>query len=261
MIKSSEIKQIARNKLAGNWRKAIGITAIFVAITLAFNYCSLLIQNITTKTPILYYAAQIIFTLLLLPVSFGFISAIIKLLHCKKTEYTTIINDAILNSSKAIGIFFRTFLKIIIPSALTIIGAVAIFLLFYKELPQSLNSLGGYLLLLVFLYIVSMVIIAILALPYSLSTYALANDNTLSSKEAVEKSISLMDKNKWNFVKLVLSFVGWFILIEIATHILQNYTPEIFKDLIESIGYIFILPYLISSISVFFDELNDVKVD
>ena len=261
MIKSNEIKQIARNKLAGNWGKAISISAIYVAITFALSYCSTLIQNLTLDTPILYYSAQIIFALVLLPLSFGFISTMIKLLNGKNPSYTTVINDAVLNSSKAIGIFFRTFLKIFIPSVLVIIGAVAIFFLVSKEFPLNWNTLGGYLLLLILLYIISAIIIFILTLPYVLSSYALANDNTLSAKEAIEQSIDLMNGNKWNFVKLFISFIGWFILICIVISLVQNYAPSVFKDLVQALGSIFILPYIISSISVFYDELNDTKVE
>ena len=59
MIKSSEIRQLARNKLAGNWPKAFSITVVFVAINLALSYCSLLVKNLSTNTPILYYSSQI----------------------------------------------------------------------------------------------------------------------------------------------------------------------------------------------------------
>ena len=60
-MKSSEIKQIARNKLSGNWSKAFGISAIYMMINIALSYCLKLVQNLTTKTPILFTASQIIF--------------------------------------------------------------------------------------------------------------------------------------------------------------------------------------------------------
>lgn len=261
MIKSSEIKQIARNKLAGNWIKAFAITIIFVAITLALSYCSLLIRNLTTNTPILYYASQIIFTLITLTLSFGFISTMIKLLNGKNPPYTTVINDALLNSSKAIGLFFRIILKMLIPCIVVILAFIAIFFLTTQVIPLNVDTLGGYLLLLFLFYIFAITIIIIFSLPYTLSSYALANENNLSSKEAIEKSISLMDGNKWNFVKLILSFLGWFILIAVVTVAIQSFTPEVLNDLIESIGTILILPYIISSISIFYDELNDVTVE
>ena len=261
MIKSSEIKQIARNKLSGNWIKAFAITVIFIAINLAISYCSLLIKNLTTNVPILYYSSQIIFALIVLPVSFGFISTMVKLLNGKKPAYTTIINDALLNCSKSIGIFFRIFLKMLIPSLILILALVAIFFLLTQIFPLNADSLGSYLLLLFLFYFLAIIAILLLSLPYVLSTYVLANNTELSSKEAINKSIELMDGNKWNFIKLILSFLGWIIIIGLITAIIQNYAPEILKDLIQSIGIIFILPYIISSISIFYDELNDTTVE
>lgn len=261
MIKSGEIRQIARNKLAGNWGKAIAISAIYIAITYAISYCSTWIENVTTNTPILNDAAKIIFALLLLPLSFGYVSTMVKLLNGKNPAYTNVINDGILNASKAIGIFFRTLLKIIFPSVLVILAAVAIFYLTTQYFPVSWDTLGGYLIYIIFLYIVCTVIIAIISLPYYLATYALANNNELTSKEALEQSISLMEGNKWSLAKLMLSFVGWFLLIGLAVGIITNYAPAVVKDLVEAIASILILPYIIASVAVFYDELNDVKVE
>lgn len=261
MTNSGEIKQIARNKLAGNWGKAIAISAIYIAIVYALSYCSTLIENVTLNTPILNDAAKIIFTIILLPLSFGFISTMIKLLNGKNPAYTTVINDSILNASKAVGIFFRTLLKILFPAIIVILAAVAIVYLTTQYFPVSWDTLFGYLLFLAFLYVVCGIIIAIVSLPYSLATYALANNNELTSKEAIDQSVSLMEGNKWNFVKLMLSFIGWFILIALAVGIITNYAPSMFEDLTEAVASILILPYIIASISVFYDELNDVKVE
>lgn len=261
MINSGEIRQIARNKLAGNWGKAIAIAAIYIAITYALSYCSTLIGNLTTNTPILKDAATIIFAILLLPLSFGFVSAMVKLLNGKNPAYTTVINDGILNASKAVGIFFRTILKILFPSILVILASVAILYLTAQYFPLSWDTLGGYLILLFFLYFICGIIIAIISLPYALASYALANNNELTSKEAVEQSISLMEGNKWNFVKLMLSFVGWFLLIVLTVAVITNYTPTVIHDLVEAVASIVILPYIISSVAVFYDELNDITVE
>ena len=81
------------------------------------------------------------------------------------------------------------------------------------------------------LYIVAIILIAILSIPYVLSTYALANNNELSSKEALEKSIDLMNGNKWNFVKLMFSFLGWLILVAIIVIGIQKFVPNILISL------------------------------
>ena len=185
----------------------------------------------------------------------------IKLINGKKPAYTEMINDAILNSSKVIGLFFRIMIKIIIPALIIIVAAISILFLTYSKFELNWNTLSGYLLLILFLYLIAAILIAIISLPYSLANYALANDNTLSSKEALEKSIALMDGNKWNLVKLILSFMGWMLLIGSIIAVALRYTPEVTHDLITGIGSILLLPYIISSIAIFYDELNDVKIE
>ena len=281
MIKSSEIRQLARNKLAGNWPKAFSITVVFVAINLALSYCSLLVKNLSTNTPILYYSSQIIFTIILLPLSFGLISAIKKLIDGKNPEVTSIINDSLLNASKTIGIFFRVIFKILIPSIILILGCVGIIFLSTQIVALNADTLGGYLLFLLLLNFISIIIILILALPYVLSNYALAENNKISSKDAIETSVDLMKQNKWNFIKLVLSFFGWIILIVLLMtlpyiffstiepvknfFISKGFNTSAFisllEKLIQSLGMIALLPYIISSIAVFYDELKDVKVE
>lgn len=258
MINSSEIKQIAKNKLSGNLGKAYSITAIFIVINLVISYLSTLIQNITVEIPFIQIVTYIIFILITLPISFGFISSIVKLLKGENPSYTNIINDALLNASKTIGVFFRILLKMLIPSVIVIFICIALFFLITKIASFTISE---YLLIIFSLFILAILIIAILSIPYSLSIYALANNNKLSAKEAVNQSIDLMNGNKWNFAKLIISFSGWLILISLIILIFEKHTPDIFKMLIESLGSLLILPYIISSIAVFFDELNDVKIE
>lgn len=259
-MKVKEINKIARNKLSGNWAKAFAITAIFIAINFAITYCSMLTGNLAKNTPILSSAISIIFALILLVFSYGYISTMIKLINGKNPAYTNIINDSLLNCSKVIGIFFRTVLKMLIPSLIIVISAVAIFFLVSQAFPLNWDTLGGYILLAFFLYAVAGILISIVALPYSLSSYVLANENDLSAKEALEKSVTLMEGNKWNLVKQILSFFGWFLLIGIIAGLLQN-ASTLVNNIVTGIATIFILPYFISSISVFYDDLNDVVVE
>ena len=234
MIKSSEIKQIARNKLSGNWLKAFAIAAIFMGINIAISYCSLLVQNIIPQAPILYNSVKIVFSVMLLPVSFGFISTMTKLLNGKQPSYTTIINDGINYASKSVGIFFITIFKILLPSIIISFAAVGSLFLITRLIPLNPDSVGGYLLLLFILYLIAIIVIAIITLPYVLATYALANETSLSSKEAVDRSVNLMEGNKWNFIKLMFSFLGWFILLAIIVGTISYFVPEIFKSLIEA---------------------------
>lgn len=279
MIKSKEIKQIARTKLSGKWGKAFAMTALFFIINTILSYCTTFISNLSTDTKIVYYLAEFIELLLLLPLSYGITSALIKLINDKNPEYTTFINDTLLNFSKTIEMFFRIFLKMLVPSILVVIVAVWVYAggIYWinsvtsltEKTNNMLDSLPIIIIIMMFFILCAFSIaIPIISLPYSLSTYALAKNNELSAKESVNKSISLMKGNKWNFVKLNLSFLGWILLLFVLTFLSKKYLPLIIAtqtsavvDLIRYAGLCLLLPYTTTSISVFYDEVNNVKIE
>ena len=259
MINSSEIKKIARNKLSGKWSKALSISTLYTMIILALSFCLNYIRNLTINTPILSFASLVIYSLALISISYGLISVLVKLINKKNIVYTDLINDTILNASKSIGIFFRTIFGIILPIIVTLVVSATCIYLTSKIYPITWDSIVNYMFLFILIYFISLIIILLLMLPYSLANYVLANNNNFSAKEAVLKSISLMYGNKWNFIKLIISFFGWFILITICSKFVSQFIN--FNYFIETISSIIIIPYMIVSINVFFEELDNVKVE
>lgn len=61
-------------------------------------------------------------------------------------------------------------------------------------------------------YLVTLIYMALKALYYSLSMYILKDNEKLTGKEIVEKSAELMKGNRWNYVWLSITFIGWAIL-------------------------------------------------
>ncbi|MBR3697335.1 MAG: DUF975 family protein [Clostridia bacterium] len=257
MIKSNEIKQIALNKLSGKWTKALITSTIYVSITMLISYLGTLTQNNTITNPIINVALK----LLIMPLSFGFISTITKILNGDNPSYSTIFNDSVLNATKVIELFFRILIKLFLPVVLICVSVAMVFVFASNILPFSWDTLVNYIVLLLFVYTILVVIILILLLPYTLSIYVLADNNNISAKEAINKSIVLMEGNKWNFIKLMLSFIGWYILIAVIIALITKYSPVHLNTLIEGVPSILLLPYITSSISVFYYELNDNKVE
>lgn len=254
MIKSSEIKQVALTNLKGKWPKAFSITALFTLVNIALSYVLTVVQNLTTNTPILHYGVTLIYLAIFLPLSFGLISSIRKLLKEEKVDCTTFLNDAILNSTKVISIFIKTLLKILLPSILIIVGILGILLLTTFILPFTEPTLSGYALYIYLLSAFVFVGIAISVLPYSLSSYVLTDNKDLTAKEIIMKSADLMKNNKWNLVKLLLSFLGWLILISISSTIIGMLTFEAMVNYVQWFGMIFLMPYLLASLSTFYEE-------
>ncbi len=63
----------------------------------------------------------------------------------------------------------------------------------------------------------------IAAIRYSMAPYLMAQDPTLTAREAIDKSKQIMKTHKWHYVLLLLSFVGWFFLSMIAQNVLSAF--------------------------------------
>lgn len=260
MIKSSEIKKVALTNLKGKWPKAFAITTLFTIVNIALSYVLTVLQNITVNMPILYYGVNLIYLAIFLPLSFGLISSICKLVKEEKINTTTFLNDAILNSTKAIAIFIRTLLKMLFPSLIIIAGITGILFLTINTLPLTEANASGYALYITLLSFIIFIGIALSALPYTLSTYVLIDNKELKSKEIITQSSILMNNNRWNFVKLIFSFIGWILLIAILSTTISLLTVETASNYVQWFGMIFLMPYIITSIAVFYEEtLNNVE--
>ena len=255
MIKSSEIKKAALNKL--DWKKSLLVSTIFVLTNLALSYALEFGINLTINTPIFYFAVNAIYVALFLPLSFGFISAISKLYKSEKVTGTTMFNDAVLNFTKSIAIFLRTVWKMLLPSIIIIGAVIGILFLTVQNLPITTSSLTGYTLYIILLYSVVLIGILLSALPYVLSSYILVDNNEMSSKEIIEQSATLMDNKKWNFVKLIISFLGWFFLLAVITVIASMAINETVGNIVNWAGMILLMPYLVTSIRVFYEECQE----
>ena len=127
MIKSSEIKKTALNKL--DWKKSFLVSILFVLTNLALSYALQYANNLTANIPIFQVAFNLIYLALFLPLSFGFVSVISKLYKSQIVNATTLFNEAILNFTKTIKIFLRTLLKMIVPSIIIIVAGIGILFL------------------------------------------------------------------------------------------------------------------------------------
>lgn len=75
---------------------------------------------------------------------------------------------------------------------------------------------------------------------YAIIPYILADDPTISTKDAFKKANTLMKGNKWRLFKLEFSFIGW-ILLSVLTF---------------GVGVLFLMPYLNAAMAEFYVELK-----
>lgn len=259
MIKSSEIKRTALNQLKGKWPTAICITTLFTLVNIALSYILTVIQNATTFTPILYYAANIIYLAIFLPLSFGLVASLRKLTKNHKIDITNFLNEAFLNTTNAISIFISTLLKILLPSLIILAGITGILFMTLQILPLTEANASGYALYIVLLYFIIFIGIALSAIPYALSSYILSDNKELKTKEIIMQSALLMENKKWNFISLILSFFGWILILSVVATIAGMLSFESMANYVQWFGMIFLMPYIIISISVFYEETLDSK--
>ena len=94
---------------------------------------------------------------------------------------------------------------------------------------------------LTFCYFLFIVPGVIKSFEYAMIPYILADDPTISSKEAFAKSKQMMTGNKWRLFKLEISFIGWILL----------------SCLTCGIGVIFLAPYMEAASAEFYVELKN----
>lgn len=90
----------------------------------------------------------------------------------------------------------------------------------------------------VFLWSLLLVVPGIIkALEYSQVEYLLAENPSLSTKEALERSKEMMDGNKWKYLVLLLSFIGWHLLSALTFGLLEVFYVHPYELLTEGAFY------------------------
>ena len=249
----SELKSEALSSLNEKWGISVGCTLIFFVISIALS----LIPYIGDITSILVSGA----------LSVGLCNFFLLVSKSENVEIDNLFvafksKDLFLSSLVA----YLLSLAIIIPTVI-IFGAiwVALFLgdienlsnlllggVNFEDSPYSLdpNFLNEYsspifdsgiVTVLLSLFIIVLVPLIIVSLILSQVFFILADKKTNSGLEAIKMSWNLMKDKKTKLFLLQLSFIGWAILSILTLFI----------------GFIFLQPYIYTTLSKFYKELND----
>jgi uncharacterized membrane protein len=110
-----------------------------------------------------------------------------------------------------------------------------------------LDGLAAYILMIVYIILWSLLFLIpglIAALSYSMTYFVLADNPKMSGQEAIRRSKLIMKGNKWTLSCLAGRFTGWFLLGIITM----------------GIGFIWIGPYFMASLAVFYDQIQGAAV-
>lgn len=239
---ASQIRANARENLTGKWGKAALITLSYVIIVFVISFLCNLVPVI----------GQIAWVVISTPISYGLLVSFMKLKRNEEVEYTDFLSNGFSNFGRVWGVVGNIALKMILPICLIILFAIIMVVsisgsivgLAYGSISYNVSTVmsSGF----VFLgfvgfigYFASIIYTIIKGYLYTLSFYILNDNDNMSGKEIVAESARLMKGNRWRFFWLGFSFIGWAFLCAFTL----------------GIGMLWLLPYTMISIIVFYEEL------
>lgn len=231
-----ELKQQAKETMKGRWGKAIGLVLVYQILTGAIYFLCNFIM----------FLGPIVFLIISVPISFGFVGALLKYARNEEVGYLDFFTLGFDNFGKAWGITGRVILKLIgyyIGFVVSTIALVAVIVA--SENADSILMLGIGLVIFTVVLVCLYFLLITKAYYYSLIEY-LGNDmKELTSKEVVDKSKELMKGHRWEFFVLQLSFIGWGMLAVLSC----------------GIGFYFLLPYMYVTYIKFYESLLNNNVN
>lgn len=234
---TSEIKKDARKALTGKWGKAILIILAFSLISFCYSFLSTLFN----KNSIISFILDIAWIVISIPLTFGLIISFIKLKRNENVSAFDFLKDGFSRFNKSWGIWFQTFIRLILP--IICIFLIAIVLIGLYICNSAIMAKPSYFLVLVILsvilYLITIVYLYSRTLLYAMSYFISYDNPELSSKEVVLKSESMMKGNRGNLFLLQLSFIGWAFLACLTL----------------GIGFLWLIPYIQVSIICFYEKL------
>lgn len=236
----SELRKEARDTLKEKWGKSALIILIYTLLSFVYSYITSSFTNNTIKDLL-----ELAWTIITLPIAFGLTISFLKIKRGENVSTFDFFKDGFSRFSRAWGVAWHTFIKMIIP-ILCIIASVFLFgILLVSSI--TLYSMGSSLqvshpiifAIAIILYIFGIFYGIVRGLLYSLSYYIAYDHPEMSTKECVQRSEDLMRGHRGDLFLLELSFIGWAIL-------------SIFTL---GIGSLWLIPYVIVSKSCFYDRI------
>lgn len=251
----SEIKDTAKKTLSGKMVNIYIITSIYTLFCFALQFIS---QKISESHNIVSTILTIIFSIIQLFFGYGLISNLIKISkQHESVAYTQFITDAIINASKVLKLIANLFLKILAPIILfsIVFGCEYYFL----QLSISNTNYRMPLIICFILFIFSFIALISYSLNFVLSLFCLVDNNDNSAKENLSISKTLMKGNKLKYFGLLLSFIGYYILIGLVIYILGFFLDIFYLRIISTILTMLLTPYITISQYIFYEELLPVN--
>ena len=210
---ATNIRKEAREALTSKWINGIGIIILEGLITSIFSG----MINAFNDESIFKIIFSIIEIIIQVPLTVGIIFSFIKLKRNEEVKCYDFIKIAYENFARAWKLYFRVFLKMIIPIICIIAAVMLVGVLFLvggtAGMVQSAGETGlGLLTLGIIIYVTAITYAVMMGLKYALTFFIAYDNKDMPAKEVVEMSEKLMVGHRGDLFVLNLSFLGWEVL-------------------------------------------------
>ena len=247
-MNSSDFRRTARENLAGKWKKAVIISLASLVISLVISFIE---KNIPEN---LSGLISLILLIIELPLSFGLVSAFVKLYNKEDVHAFDFLSLGFSNFGRAWAISLNIFLKLLLPIIVLIVSVVLLVVgglgaSFSNSILQTsstvIQSMSGIAVVGFVLYFFSIIWLIVKSYYYQIAYIVAADDESLTAKDAVERSKEIMTNNRGKLFVLQLSFIGWAILTIFTL----------------GIGYLWLAPYMQFALIAFYKHFSGKDTD
>lgn len=261
---ATNIRKEAREALTSKWINGIGIIILEGLITSILSG----MINAFNDESIFKIIFSIIEIIIQVPLTVGIIFSFIKLKRNEEVKCYDFIKIAYENFARAWKLYFRVFLKMIIPIICIIAAVMLVGVLFLvggtAGMVQSAGETGlGLLTLGIIIYVAAITYAVMMGLKYALTFFIAYDNKDMPAKEVVEMSEKLMVGHRGDLFVLNLSFLGWEVLcfIPVFFCLAMSVLSPVFAVLLvisiiaASIGMLFIAVYIQTANVCFYDDV------
>ncbi len=231
-MNTAEIRHLAKESIKGKHFKACVIILIYLLLTM-----------LIAMVPIVGSIGSIVLSI---PFSYGLVYTMIKLKRNENVGYFDFVSTAFSNFGNAWKVAFSMlgklwpYLLAYVLLVLVLTFSIAFFgtgIAISQPTANELLNSNGFtstpfliaLFITIIIFSIACIVIYVLfilkSLYYSLSYYVLYDNSSLTGKEIVEQSHTLMKGNRWNFVKMqipyYLAYIGIVLLVSILAGIIS----------------------------------------
>ena len=224
-MRAREIRAQAREALSGNWTTFILLNVMYV----------LAISVLTFINYFIPFLVVIAYILLIVPLTYSYSQNLLRLKRKETDNAFEFFKEIFANFKRSWSVVGRTIQKVLIPCIVAVVALIIFYISLTSVVISAIFGGGSIIAVLyvvafisLFISIIAYIVLFVRGLLYMLSTYIAIDNPQMTAKESVDTSAKLMNGNRWKYICLSLSFLGWMILSIITF----------------GFGYIFLLPYM-----------------